>query len=454
MPPTVRTRAYLQSIYPGRVINEETDLDWSDFAQSALLDEDISANGRSLIAAANYAAMRALLDLEAGTDFLSPAAIAAAYQPLDGDLTAIAALTTAAYGRSLLETANAGAARTLLGLGTAALAATGDFDAAGAAAAAQAASQPLDGDLTAIAALTTAAFGRSLLEAATAAAARTLIGAGTGSGDFLASGAVPMTGDITLKTATVFTDYANGKAVIAGTTPMLALGGTSSSYPAWKRSGAVMQARLADDSAFADIQGAQAKFDVDGAGVVFTTFHSGGCNISNTGYEQRHYIDSRWHLMGAGCYLEWGNAANLNVITAADAGLERRASEVVGTCQGYGNSQFCALSYGSWVQAKTGNYTVTIADGASVFTNEGAGAEVIFTLPTALKGLRYTFIVQAAQNLRITAGTGDTIRVAGVVSAAAGNMVNAVVGSSVTLVAINATEWMAESAINGTWTVT
>lgn len=33
------------------------------------------------------------LDLEVGTDFLSPAAIAAAYQPLDSDLTAIAALT-------------------------------------------------------------------------------------------------------------------------------------------------------------------------------------------------------------------------------------------------------------------------------------------------------------------------------------------------------------------------
>lgn len=43
--------------------------------------------------------------------------------------------------------------RTGLGLGTAALNNTGDFDAAGDAAAAQAASQPLDGDLTAIAAL-------------------------------------------------------------------------------------------------------------------------------------------------------------------------------------------------------------------------------------------------------------------------------------------------------------
>lgn len=52
-----------------------------------------SANGQSLVSAANYAAMRALLDLEAGTDFLSPAAIAAAYQPLDTTLTNFAANT-------------------------------------------------------------------------------------------------------------------------------------------------------------------------------------------------------------------------------------------------------------------------------------------------------------------------------------------------------------------------
>ncbi len=76
-------------------------------AWDAQLDEwstvDPSPDGKSLVAAADYAAMRALLDLEAGTDFLSPAALAAAYQPLDSDLTAIAALTTAAYGRGLLE---------------------------------------------------------------------------------------------------------------------------------------------------------------------------------------------------------------------------------------------------------------------------------------------------------------------------------------------------------------
>jgi hypothetical protein len=68
------------------------------------------------------------------------------------------------------------AARSSLGLGTAATQNTGAFDAAGAAAAAQAASQPLDSDLTAIAALSTTAFGRALLELANAATLRTAAG--------------------------------------------------------------------------------------------------------------------------------------------------------------------------------------------------------------------------------------------------------------------------------------
>lgn len=50
-----------------------------------------SANGQSLVSAADYAAMRTLLDLEAGTDFYSKTAADAAFQPLDAQLTAFAA---------------------------------------------------------------------------------------------------------------------------------------------------------------------------------------------------------------------------------------------------------------------------------------------------------------------------------------------------------------------------
>lgn len=50
--------------------------------------------------------------------FLTPGSAAASYQPLDSDLTAIAALSTTTYGRSVLTAADAAALRTSLGLGT------------------------------------------------------------------------------------------------------------------------------------------------------------------------------------------------------------------------------------------------------------------------------------------------------------------------------------------------
>lgn len=60
------------------------------------------------------------LATQSGTisDYLTIAAAASAYQPLDADLTAVAALTTTAAGLALLDDANASAQRTTLGLGT------------------------------------------------------------------------------------------------------------------------------------------------------------------------------------------------------------------------------------------------------------------------------------------------------------------------------------------------
>jgi hypothetical protein len=137
----------------------------------------MSAAGLALLVAANSSAQRTTLGLgsaavesaaafdTAGSAAAAQAAAIAASQPLDSDLTAIAALTTTSTGRSLLAAADAAAIRTIAGAET-----------AGAAAAAQAASQPLDSDLTSIAALTTTSYGRALLELADAAALRTAVG--------------------------------------------------------------------------------------------------------------------------------------------------------------------------------------------------------------------------------------------------------------------------------------
>lgn len=94
---------------------------------------------------------------------LQATAAATTYQPLDADLSSIAALSTTTFGRSLLTQADAAATITTLGaLSTAAAATT---------------YQPLDADLTAIAALATTTFGRSLLTQADAATARATLDA-------------------------------------------------------------------------------------------------------------------------------------------------------------------------------------------------------------------------------------------------------------------------------------
>lgn len=142
-------------------------------ASAQPLDSDLTALaalsttsfGRALLASVDAAALRTAAAVVIGTDV----------EAFDADLAAIAALSTTSYGRAFLALADAAAGRTALALGTASTHAHGDYETAGAAAAAQAASQPLDSDLTAIAALTTTSFGRGLLATADIAALRAVI---------------------------------------------------------------------------------------------------------------------------------------------------------------------------------------------------------------------------------------------------------------------------------------
>lgn len=97
-------------------------------------------------------------------------------------------------------------------------------------------------------------------------------------------------------------------------------------------------------------------------------------------------------------------------------------------------------------------YSILTSDNTAIFTNAGAAAEVYLTLPAAATGLIYTAYCQNANGIRFVAQAGDTIRIAGAVSAGAGYASSTTTGSSVTLVAINSTEWVS-IATNGSWTV-
>lgn len=119
----------------------------------------------------------------------SALALTANVQPLDSDLTAIAALTTTSFGRGLLELANQAALLSAAGAAAASHVHAGEDITSGTVADARIAStiardsevtsaisalstvyQPLDSDLTAIAALTTTSFGRAFLAFADEAA--------------------------------------------------------------------------------------------------------------------------------------------------------------------------------------------------------------------------------------------------------------------------------------------
>lgn len=63
-------------------------------------------------------ALDAKANASALSGYLTTSTAASTYQPLDGDLTAIAALTTTSYGRELLTRADAAAVRSALSLGT------------------------------------------------------------------------------------------------------------------------------------------------------------------------------------------------------------------------------------------------------------------------------------------------------------------------------------------------
>ena len=95
---------------------------------------------------------------------------------------------------------------------------------------------------------------------------------------------------------------------------------------------------------------------------------------------------------------------------------------------------------------------LTELESGKTYTNEGVTAANYHTLPLARAGLRYRFIVQDTDGIRVVANTGDTIRNAASVTPAAGYVEAATIGNVIELMAINATEWITIGIV-GTWTV-
>jgi hypothetical protein len=118
-----------------------------------------------------------------------------------------------------------------------------------------------------------------------------------------------------------------------------------------------------------------------------------------------------------------------------------------------GQGANASLKVSKPVSAKTTAYTVTATENGTVFTNEGATAQVVFTLPTAVANYSWTFVVQDADGLRVDTASGDTLRIGGTVTASDGYVECATIGKVITIVAINATEFIEMSnATAADWT--
>lgn len=172
--------------------------------------------------------------------------------------------------------------------------------------------------------------------------------------------------------------------------------------------------------------------------------------FSNSNFRGSFRTDSLFGLSPTTA-IGWSGTSNDPTATI-DTGLARAAAGIVRveSTTGAIGKLTSALS----ISPLTSGATLLAADSGTVTTNEGASARLDMILPSAVAGYRYSFIVQDTDGIRVTAGTGDTIRIGSSVSASAGRIDANTIGASITLVAINATEWVALGSPIETWTVT
>lgn len=103
---------------------------------------------------------------------------------------------------------------------------------------------------------------------------------------------------------------------------------------------------------------------------------------------------------------------------------------------------------------KTAAYTIVAGvDNGLTFTNEGAGAQVTFSLPAATVGQWYRFKVMAAQELRIDPNGTETIALpsTGAQQAAGAYLTADAAGEGCEVECVKAGQW-AVNWYTGTWT--
>lgn len=213
--------------------------------------------------------------------------------------------------------------------------------------------------------------------------------------------------------------------------------GATSSFPALKRNGTVVQFRTAADDGYADFWGGQSIL-FDGATAVVGLnrgLASVSCGLA--------LASGRGIAVSSGASSESGfdveqkrDSIGTWVDTDASTGIGKRLT-------------------GRPIEANTagsGAPNVLVStESRKLLTNEGVTAENYHTLPSAAAGQEFLFNAIDSDGIRVTAAAGDEIEVGGSVSAVAG-FIRLAANAKAQLVALNATRWSVQSAV-GTITV-
>lgn len=147
-----------------------------------------------------------------------------------------------------------------------------------------------------------------------------------------------------------------------------------------------------------------------------------------------------------------GTGAGAITLTATAGGITFNASSGITTGDTVTGDGTAALGgFLKTVTDDTNGKTLSVTESGTAQTNAGAGGAAAWTLPAAAPGLEYTFVVMAAQELRVTPAAGDVVNIAGTAGDAAEYWTANAVGEVLHLIAVDATNWIAIS-YTGTWT--
>ena len=113
----------------------------------------------------------------------------------------------------------------------------------------------------------------------------------------------------------------------------------------------------------------------------------------------------------------------------------------------------CDSIHATGIKINTANYTIHHFENGTIFTNEGDTGAQTLQLPKAIIGMKFPFMLLAAQQMILEPNGTETIALANGVQQAAGLYIVAdAIGEGCTLECVKAGQWEHRDSV-GTWTV-